>query len=738
LRYSPLAALLALATLVSAAPAAQGSSAPSCAAGPRTVGTVTVGTPCDDRIVVAAGVAKVQGGGGDDVIVAPRSAADGSCTNGCHLGVGSQTFEGGPGNDVVYGERGNDILWGGEGNDRLYGGIGDDLVQGGPGDDFLSGGFGADGIDGEAGNDFVRGDATQDEIADSGPSTDTDTLSYATGVTPGFLNNPANPDYPDFSAHAGFPGVGGERGVYLNLNPSSPVADNGVAPDGGGVDKVDGADFERIVGTAFSDYIVGSKAGLAIYGGGGADVLIGEGASDRLDGGADGDDCVGAATAVNCESEAAAGPVIPRDTTKASVGLMAPPAETGEAEIYLVGASSGETLTATYSQGPPVEATFSLAAGAFDSASASAGCETKGSQAVCKLPGALDSVLIAGMGGDDALQASGFPSSVSVIVLGGDGGDTLTGGEASEDVLVDGPGNDALSSLGGDDAVLNNDGIDQLLAGGGNDLFLSDSICDGDLLKGGEGRDNASWAKFKASVEARVGAGDAGRPAPGGAPECSGGAFDSLQQVEDLEGTGFDDVLYGGPESNQLLGHTGPDTYFAEGGDDRILANSADFDPTIDCGDGSGDLAVIDLAQYGDVAAPDCESVREGAPNEFQVETELPPAVAPAPPPEAAVPPSNRFRLGRLSLDRRHGVAILRVRVPGAGSVALHGRGVLPVSRDVARAATIALAVRPNHRLAKAMRRGRRRARVTVTIVFRPEGGSRRRESRTLTLIRAV
>ena len=191
------------------------------------------------------------------------------------------------------------------------------------------------------------------------------------------------------------------------------------------------------------------------------------------------------------------------------------------------------------------------------------------------------------MGGDDALQASGFPSSVSVIVLGGDGGDTLTGGEASEDVLVDGPGDDILTALGGDDALLNNGGADQLDGGAGNDLFLSDSICDGDLLGGGEGRDNASWAKFEEGVEARVGAGDAGRPGPGGAPECSGGTLDSLQQVEDLEGTGSADVFYGGAGIEPAARPPGPDAYFAEGGDDTILANSADFDPTIDCGDGT-------------------------------------------------------------------------------------------------------------------------------------------------------
>jgi hypothetical protein len=737
LRHGLGVALLVLAAqALGALPAgAADRSGPTCAEGPSQVGETIVGTPCADRIVVPAGVARVEGGAGNDVLIAPRPAADGSCPEGCHLGVGSQTFEGGPGNDVVYGERGNDILRGGEGNDRLYGGIGDDLLQGGPGNDFLSGGFGADAIDGEAGNDFVRGDPTQDEIVDSGPASDVDTLSYATGATPGFPNNAA---YPNFSAHPGFPGVGGERGVYLNL--STGVADNGVAPDGGGVDKVEGADFERVIGTPFSDYIVGDKPGLEIWGGGGADVLIGEGPGERLDGGADGDDCVDGATSVSCESEEANGPVVPRDAAKTEVGLIAPPAEVGEAEVYVAGGSGAEGLTATYAPGPPVTVTFSLTGGVFDqSAAASAGCDIEtATEAHCTPPGALDSVLIAGLGGADELQVSGFPASVSVFELGGDGGDTLTGGDATEDVLVDGPGDDTLSALGGDDALLNNEGVDQLLAGAGNDLFLSNSICDGDVLNGGEGRDNASWAKFKEGIEANIGAGDAGRPGPAGAPECGGGSLDALQGIEDLEGSSSADTLVGGPESNQLLGHAGPDTYFAEGGDDTILANSADFDPTIDCGEGN-DLAVIDLPQYGDIAAPDCESVREAAPNDFRTQVELPPEVAPKPPtPEQTPPPSNRFRFGRLSLDRHRGTATLRVQVPGAGSLSLYGHRVLPVSRTATRASTLALTVRPKRGVARAMRRSRRPARVTVTVTFAPSAGTPRAQGKALSLIRAA
>ena len=136
------------------------------------------------------------------------------------------TVHGEGGNDTIYGQRGNDSLFGGEGSDRLYGGVGDDSLRGGPGNDRLSGGFGADSLDGEDGDDFDRGDATVDRIGDSGGGTDT--LSFATGATPGF------PNQGSFFDNAGFPPDVG-RGVYVDLGDD--FANDGLAPSGGGVDE---------------------------------------------------------------------------------------------------------------------------------------------------------------------------------------------------------------------------------------------------------------------------------------------------------------------------------------------------------------------------------------------------------------------------------------------------------------------------------------------------------------------
>jgi Ca2+-binding RTX toxin-like protein len=577
---TPIAVLALL--VAGAAPAA---AAPSCEEGPQTEGSTIVGTSCDDTIRAPRGITTIVGEGG---------------------------------NDTLYGQRGNDFLFGGDGNDRLYGGIGDDQLRGGPGDDRLSGGFGADSaLDGEGGNDFVRGDATIDSIQNSGGGIDT--LSYATGVTPGFFDRPGDPYFfPDFSAFAGLPQSPDGRGAYIDL--ATGRGDNGRAPDGGGFDeKVAGTEFEIVIGTPFADYIVGTSAAQTIYGGGGADVILGKGGSDQVFGGAEGDYCeaLPATTRSECEFEDDQEEVDPRDPGSVSAGEMAPQAA-GPAALYLSGSDGGESLVASYSDPPGAGVQVVLSAGGSPVASLS-------------LDEPPDSIVVAGLGGDDDLAASNFPPTTSVIMLGNEGEDDLTGGP-TEDALVDGPGNDVAAAGPADDAVANNGGEDQLHAEAGEDLFVSDAVCDGGLLDGGPDRDNANWANFRtAGVYIDMAAQHVGLIGPDGALQCPSPALlTTLAAIEDTEGTSLGDVMLGDSGPNQLLGRPGPDSYFAAAGDDSILANSGkdedDPDPTIDCGEG-WDTAQIDFPENGPDAAPvGCEEVEERAPNSFR-----PPGTPPGP-----------------------------------------------------------------------------------------------------------
>jgi Ca2+-binding RTX toxin-like protein len=604
--------------------------APSCAEGPQTVGTTIIGTPCADVVRMPRSVTTVKGEGGDD---------------------------------VLYGQRGNDSLFGGEGNDRLYGGVGDDRLRGGSGDDRLSGGFGADSLDGEGGNDFDRGDATIDFIGDSGGGTDT--ISFATGVTPGF------PNEGSFFTNAGFPPSAEGRGVYIDLGDE--FANNGQAPSGGGFDEplkpaTNFSNFETVIGTPFPDYIVGTPDPETFYGGGGADLIDG-GGGDVAHGGADEDGCVNVATG-DCEFSTEK--IKLRDPGAIAVGVMSQGGPGGPA-VYLTGSNKSDRVTTSYGSGA---VTFTLAAdseGQFDAAEAAAGgCSVpSGGSVSCPTPETPDSILLAGLAGNDILSAPGLPEAVSVVLLGNEGDDSLTGGE-TEDALVDGAGEDTVNGAGRDDALPNNGGADQLHAGAGEDLFISNAVCDGDLLDGGDDRDNANWANFKSGVTIDMVQHVAGLIGPQGEARCnSTSELTSLQAIEDIEATNGADNLIGDAGPNQLLGRYGPDNFFGGAGNDLLLANSEDAepltfedaDPIVDCGEGF-DTALIDFAPIVDGPPAGCESVEERAPNSFRPPdtppnpNPEPPVTEPPPPPPPPKPPKPD-RKPPATLLRRHPAALL-------------------------------------------------------------------------------
>lgn len=565
---------------------------------PRIVGSTYYGTECDDTYRAPRNITQLYGEGG---------------------------------NDTLYGQRGNDFLYGGPGNDRLYGGIGDDQLRGGPEDDLLSGGFGADSaLDGGEGSDLVRGDATIDHIENTGGGFDT--LSYATGVTPGFFNRPKPPySFPDFSEYEGFPqSPDAGRGAYINLETGR--GDNGRAPDGGGFDEeVGGEAFDVVIGTTFADYIVGTSAAQTIYGGGGADVILGHGGADRIFGGEEDDYCESSSgtTREECEFTGTQKKVTPQSPNTPAAGTMAP--QSGQpAALYLTGTEAADSLVAAYS-----------APGGMPRISLSRNGSLVKSLELTAPP---DSLLLAGLDGDDSLQASGFPESTSVVLLGGGGNDQVTGGE-TEDAVVDGPGNDEVHAGSADDAVPNNEGTDRLYAEAGEDLFVDDAVCESDLLDGGPDRDNANWANFEPGISIEMEAGHAGLVGSDGRPTCPSGPLTTLSGLEDIEGTSYDDVLVGDSGDNQLLGRPGHDSYFAKAGNDSILANSGDTDLAIDCGEG-WDTALIDIPtdEYADPAPVDCEDVEERPVNSFR-----PPGTPPDPnpPPETPIAQTSSVRSPR-------------------------------------------------------------------------------------------
>ena len=342
---------------------------------------------------------------------------------------------------------------------------------------------------------------------------------------------------------------------------------------------------------------------------------------------------------------------MPRDPNKVSAGLVAPE-ESAEPELYVTGSKAADEIVASYdSESQAVSLT--LGSGSeFDAApSPASGCEVlEPDQAECALSAPPDSIVLAGMAGNDTLTVAGFPDITSIVELGGEGEDSLTGSAGNEDLLADGPGDDLLAALGGDDALLNNEGEDTLDGGTGSDLLLSDSLCDGDTLNGGAGeyRDNASWTKLKEPVEARLDTGEVGRP--------TGGAAGLRQRLRRRDGE------HRGPRGQRprrrlLRRRTRqpaarpprPDSYFALDGNDTILANSGDYDLIIDCGAGAGDTAFIDrpTEKYADPPPVGCEIVYEADPNSFR-----PPGTPTGPPAPPLLQPAPALRDRKPPLTR--------------------------------------------------------------------------------------
>ena len=250
-----------------------------------------------------------------------------------------------------------------------------------------------------------------------------------------------------------------------------------------------------IVGTPCADVIRLPRSITTAYGEGDEDVLYGQRGNDSLFGGEGRDGCVDVATE---DCELSGEEIELRDPGAIAVGVMGGP---GGSSVYLTGSDQSDRVTASYASGA---VTFTLDAGSvgqFDAAAAVAGgcAAPSGGSVSCPAPETPDAIRVAGLAGDDVLSAPGLPETVSLVELGNEGDDNLTGGE-TEDALVDGAGDDVVSAAGRDDALPNNGGADQLDAGPGEDLFISNAVCDGDSLNGGADRDNANWANFGSDV----------------------------------------------------------------------------------------------------------------------------------------------------------------------------------------------------------------------------------------------
>ncbi len=496
------------------------------------------GTKAPDVIVAGPGDNTIYGEGGNDLICA------GAGDDTIHGGRGDDTIHGEGGNDTISGERGSDHLDGGAGEDTLFGETGNDTLEGGPGNgDRLDGGPGDDSLFGGPGDyDILTGGPGNDKI-DGGPG-EHDIASYA--------------------------GTGGA--VTINLQTQTVS----------GAESEHLSGIEDAVGGSGDDTLIGDP-GTAnrLDGGPGNDRLIAAGPGDEAFGGPGSDECGGSFAA-----ETSCGP---------SQGMNGTAVELyesidGQTSLIVTGSEGLDAANVSYAgatytvNGEPGGSEILLG----DPTSSACSRNAAANSVSCQ--GQISSILASMGGGNDSFTVDeSVPSSVSSIIDGGPGEDTLRGGKG-DDVLYAGDDHvaDTLEGGGGDDVLYGvnifhprkNSGAATMIGGPGNDLLIGGQPCDGDTFDGGPGsNDSASFARVRNSgifVKATIG----GAVLDPDVHNCHAGHID--HSVEKIEGSPGPDILIGDGGPNVLLGRGGDDKLNGMGGNDTCIGGGGN-DQAVNC-----------------------------------------------------------------------------------------------------------------------------------------------------------
>ncbi|WP_299026462.1 DUF4214 domain-containing protein [uncultured Sulfitobacter sp.] len=175
----------------------------------------------------------------------------------------------------------------------------------------------------------------------------------------------------------------------------------------------------------------------------------------------------------------------------------------------------------------------------------------------------------------DFTGVSGFEE-----VIGGDAERDTFRGTGNGERFVGRGGNDSLSGRGGRDELFGGDGNDTLDGGTGNDFFHGGA--GNDLIIGGTNSaetNTASYANTRVDgAEGQIEAGDFGAVqvdlGTGRATGAQGS--DTLSGIDNVIGSGFDDLLVGDRGNNALTGGAGDDTLQGASGNDVLVMGEGD------------------------------------------------------------------------------------------------------------------------------------------------------------------
>jgi VCBS repeat-containing protein len=571
------------------------------------------GNAGDDILAGLAGNDTLDGGSGVDTVsyAAATTAltltlifnttvttSNGGLDYGTDVLTGFENIIGGAGNDILIGED-SSPFW--VGTNKLVGGVGDDTLEGGGGADTLIGGV----------DESDPGSAGDTVTYAHSPSGVTVTLNAAGNVGGdaqgdqlfGFRNligsafaDQLTGDGNDNRIEGGagddiLAGLGGNDALFgdAGIDTLTFAAAGGavvatLAVDAGtpGAATGEGADIidysiEYLVGGGHNDALTGNDKDNRIDGGAGNDTLFGGAGNDTLIGGAGTDTAswAGVSTAINASLRTGLATGEGNDVLDATLENL----HGGTGDDVLGGNASANAFTG----GGGNDTVSYVGGGASLYVYLADASLNTGSEGIGDTYFGIRN--LTGSGNSDRLEGDANPLGNHFDGLGGT--DTVTYEHSTGNIIASLATN--LGSLG--DAI--NDSylaIENLVGGGGNDLLTGsaaanrleglggDDTLEGgalnDQLLGGTGNDWASYANALAAVTAKI-----DTPA-GNAGDATG---DSYNLIENLLGSGFNDILWGSAvAANHIVGGAGNDQLQGLAGND-----------TLDGGDGTDTVTFI-------------------------------------------------------------------------------------------------------------------------------------------------
>ncbi len=147
-------------------------------------------------------------------------------------------------------------------------------------------------------------------------------------------------------------------------------------------------------------------------------------------------------------------------------------------------------------------------------------------------------------------------------------------GDGNDDIFGTGLRNE-LHGMRGDDELYGFGGADILFGGAGNDELYGGTA--NDTLNGGAGADFLSGGAGNDDMASYIGASTGMRIDLFLTGQSTGDAAgDIYASVENILGSGHNDVILGLANANDLFGHTGNDRLIGRGGDDRLFGGTGD------------------------------------------------------------------------------------------------------------------------------------------------------------------